>query len=104
MDDEDEEEVDEEKVADAVVASPAPVVVDSHRAFACDVDVVCGHMSLAPSIHLLGLLVALLYLPPITRLLLLPPVLRPQAITYLDERQRPALLLQEGPHVCYGTC
>jgi len=34
------EDVDEEEVADAVVASPAPVAVDSHRAFACDVGVV----------------------------------------------------------------
>jgi len=39
VEDEDED-VDEEEVADAVVASPAPVAVDSHRAFACDVGAV----------------------------------------------------------------
>ena len=43
VEDEDED-VDAEEGADAV-ASPAPVAVDSHRAFACDVDMVWTYKS-----------------------------------------------------------
>lgn len=96
------EDEDEEEVADAVVASPAPVAVDSHRAFACDVDMVWTYKSW-PSIYPPAWVGSVaLYLPPSWSPFPRPPPT--QAITYLDECQRPAFLLQEGPHVCFVTC